>query len=102
MEHLNIMTQSDAREALTKVTTYNQRLLQELGAIGSQMSRLDIASSFVASYRDELKIAGARIMDADVALESSELVRRTVLQQAASAVLVQANQLPALSLKLLQ
>lgn len=102
IEHLNIMKQSDAREALTKVTTYNQRLLQELGAIGSQMSRLDIASSFVASYRDELKIAGARIMDADVALESSELVRRTVLQQAASAVLVQANQLPALSFKLLQ
>lgn len=52
--------------------------------------------------RDTSIEAAARIIDADVAAESADLVKTHVLQQVASSVLAQANQLPALALRLLQ
>ena len=63
----------------------------------------------VALYANEVSNAAAenfqaarsRILDADIASESAELVRTQILQQAASAVLAQANQQPALALQLL-
>jgi flagellin len=46
--------------------------------------------------------AASRITDADIALESAQLVRQQILQQAATAVLAQANQDPALAVRLLK
>ena len=45
--------------------------------------------------------AESRIIDADIAREAADLVRTQILQQAATAVLAQANQAPVLTLKLL-
>jgi flagellin len=42
-----------------------------------------------------------RIVDADVAVEAANLVKGRILQQAGAAVVAQANQSPALALKLL-
>jgi flagellin len=46
--------------------------------------------------------ARSRIMDADFAAETAALTRAQVLQQAGTAMLAQANQLPANVLQLLQ
>ena len=46
--------------------------------------------------------AEARIRDADIAQEAADLVRDQLLQQTGAAILAQANQQPALALKLLQ
>jgi flagellin len=45
--------------------------------------------------------AESRIRDVDVAAESAELTRLSILQQAGASVLAQANQAPALALSLL-
>ena len=50
------------------------------------------------SYMD----AEARITDVDVATDVADLVRKQIVQQAATAMLAQANQQPALALKLFQ
>jgi flagellin len=51
--------------------------------------------------RENFQAAESVIRDVDVASESAELTRLSILQQAATAVLAQANQQPRLALQLL-
>jgi len=51
--------------------------------------------------RENFAVAESRITDADIASEVAVLTRNQILQQAASAVLAQANQQPALAIQLL-
>ena len=64
-------------------------------------SRVQIASRVLGTAGDNYLTAAGRIQDADIADESSSLVRRQIVQQSAAAVLASANQQPALALKLL-
>jgi flagellin len=52
--------------------------------------------------RENFNAAESRIMDVDVAEESSQLTRLSILQQAGTAILAQANQQPQLALQLLR
>ena len=52
--------------------------------------------------RENFNAAESRIRDVDVASEAAELTRTNILQQAAAAMLSQANQQPSLALSLLQ
>ena len=97
----DLTTQVKAREALTEFQKQLSRISSEIGSIGSFLSRLDLATNALYSTRDNSSAAGSRIMDADIAEESSRLVRTQILQQAGSSVLAQANQQPALALRLL-
>ena len=95
---------SDQQSAFSAITTLRGSLANlenEAGAIGSLQSRLSFAARMVATTSDVFRAAEGRIIDADVAFESANLVRTQILQQAASAVLAQANQQPALALMLL-
>jgi flagellin len=74
----------------------------ELASIGSLQSRLATAMSNLLQTRENYDAAESRITDADTAEETAALVRNQILEQAASAVLAQANQLPALLLSLLE
>uniref|UniRef100_UPI00209C4A81 flagellin n=1 Tax=Comamonas thiooxydans TaxID=363952 RepID=UPI00209C4A81 len=51
---------------------------------------------------ENLSAARGRIMDADFAVETANLSRTQILQQAGTAMVAQANQLPQSVLKLLQ
>ena len=70
--------------------------------LGTALSRFRIAAQVASSVADVTMAAEARITDADVAENSAALVRNQILQQAASAILAQANQQPALALTLLR
>ncbi len=71
------------------------------GIIGAALSRVGIAQSLVQGQRTEVDAANGRIKDADIASESAHLIRLQISQQAASSVLAQANQQPALAIRLL-
>lgn len=101
-EALYLLTQQGARESLDKLDLVFNRINLELGAIGALQSRLSSASRTLITTRENYTAASSRIQDADVASESAELVKNQILQQAASAVLAQANQLPAISLQLIR
>lgn len=101
IETLNLNTRLSALNSLNYIEAASTRISKELSSIGALMSRLAVAGSTIATSREGAKAAESRIMDADVAQETSDLVRRQILQQGASALLGQANQQPALALKLL-
>jgi len=101
MPYLNICTAANAREALGLIRSAFNRVSAETGQIGASQSRLQITLNTLATSRENYEAAASRIIDADVAFESANLVRQGILQKAASSVLAQVNQEPALVLTLL-
>lgn len=96
-----LTSRADALQALSLFDKSLNRLSAQRGTIGAFQSRIGVAANVLQASSENFKAAESRIRDADIALESSQLVRLNILQKAASAVLAQANQQPALALKLL-
>lgn len=98
---VTLSRQQDARDGLADLRKQLDRINLERGVIGSFESRLGSASSAIYSQRDNSIEAESRIRSADVAEESANLTRQKILQQAAAAVLAQANNQPGIALRLL-
>ena len=81
--------------ALEKINEYRSHL-------GAAANRLDSMTSTLEGESLSLEAARSRIMDADYALEISNLTRTQILQQAGQSVLAQANQIPNGMLSLLR
>jgi flagellin len=90
-----------SRLALTAITTAQDTLNATRGSVGASASALSFIVRNLSTQRDLDLQAESRIRDADIAADVANLVRLQVLQQAQTAVLAQANQQPALVLKLL-
>lgn len=69
---------------------------------GGTMSRLSYAERILEENEINLGAAHSRIMDTDMAYESTKMARQNVLLQAAASMVTQANQLNAVVLSLLQ
>jgi flagellin len=69
---------------------------------GSEQSRFSFASELVTTNKSNLEAANSRIVDVDVAAESTQLARWSILVQAGTSMLAQANQSAQSALKLLQ
>jgi flagellin len=91
-EGVNISTVSSAQAAISTVNTAIQNLAQLRAYNGSEQSRLTFASEMLSVNKVNLESANSRIIDVDVAKESSNLARWNILQQAGTAMLAQANQ----------
>ena len=74
----------------------------EQAAIGATSNRLDYAFSNLLGAAEEIALARSQIQDADYAKESARLAKAQVLQQAATAMLAQANAQPQLALSLIR
>jgi len=69
---------------------------------GSEQSRLGFANELITTNKANLEAATSRILDVDVASESTQLARWNILTQAGTSMLSQANQSAQSALKLLQ
>ncbi len=70
--------------------------------LGAVQSRFENTISYLRTAVENQSAARGRIMDADFAAETANLSRTQILQQAGTAMIAQANQLPQNVLKLLQ
>ena len=71
-------------------------------ALGAVQNRFDNTISNLQNISENASAARSRIRDTDFAHETSELTKNQILQQAGTAILAQANQLPQAVLSLLQ
>ncbi len=101
ISNLDLTTQTGARTALTVLDALLNNINTEVGNIGSAQSRLQIAANLLSATKLNYDSARSRIMDADIAFESANLMRQRILQQTGAAVLAQANLQPQLVLSLL-
>lgn len=90
-----------ARVALDVTQARLGELASLRGQVGAAASRLNTSLALTAGNRETNAAALSRLRDVDVAAESSQMVTQQILRQAATAVLAQANQQPALALELL-
>ncbi len=99
---LDVTTAANATSALSVLDAAVDSVTTARGALGSAQNRLQSAISSISNAQENLAAAESRIRDVDVATETADLTRNTIMQQAAVAVLSQANVQPQLALSLLQ
>lgn len=68
---------------------------------GAEQNRLNMTSELLIQNQTNLEAAHGRIMDADIALESTRFARQNVLVQSSAAMVAQANQLTNIALTIL-
>ena len=68
---------------------------------GAEQNRLGMASELLRQNQTNLEAAYGRIMDADIALESTRMARQNVLVQSSASMVAQANQLTSIALTVL-
>jgi flagellin len=85
----------DITDAIQAVATYR-------ATNGAEQSRLGFAAEVLTVNKANLESANSRIIDVDVASESTQLARWNVLVQSGTAMLAQANQSAQTALRLLQ
>lgn len=93
---------ADNAPALTAIDAALATINTTRATLGAVQSRFDNTISFLKTAVENQAAARGRIMDADFATETSNLSRTQILQQAGTAMIAQANQLPQNVLKLLQ
>lgn len=98
---LQITNSEGARAALEPIADALQTIAGVRGAIGASESRLETTLRSLMVYEENIAGAYSKIRDADIAAETAEYAKSNILNQANVAVLAQANQMPALALKLL-
>ena len=96
-----ISTVSLATTASAALETAIQSIASLRASNGAQQSRLTFAQDILAVNRVNLEAANSRIMDVDIAEESANFARLTIIQEAGLAVLAQANTSAASLLRLL-
>ncbi len=92
--NLAALTQSDAKTAIESVATLR-------ATNGAQANRMTFASELLTINKQNLEAANSRIMDVDVATESTNLARANILVQAGSSMLGQANASSQIALRLI-
>ena len=89
---MDIASTTGAQAAVTTIQSAIQNLATIRANNGAEQSRLTFAGDMLAVNKTNLEAANSRIIDVDVADESTKLARYNILQQAGTAMLAQANQ----------
>jgi len=98
----DLTTAENAQAALTTLATAISTLGTVQGEVGQIQNRLSYAISLAQSQIVNTKAAESRIRDANIAEESANLTRYSILNQSGIAALAQANQQTAAVLSLLR
>jgi flagellin len=97
-----ISSLGSATLSLTAITTAIQNVATFRASNGAEQSRLGFANELLTTNKANLEAANSRIIDVDVASESTQLARWNTLVQAGTSMLSQANSSAQTALKLLQ
>jgi flagellin len=87
---------------ITKVDTAIDSVSDIRANLGAYQGRFESIVSSLNTLSEVTQGARSQIMDADIATETANLTRQTILQQAGLAILAQANQQPVIALTLLE
>ena len=91
---LDVTTFAKATDALKTVDSALAFVSGERAKLGALQSRFETAISNLQVTSENLSASRSRILDADFAAETANLSRSQILQQAGTAMVAQANQLP--------
>jgi flagellin len=102
VDAIDLTTADSASKAITTIDEAIQKVSAERAKLGAIQNRLDHTINNLGTSAENLTAAESRIRDVDMAKEMMEFYKNSILQQAAQAMLAQANQLPQGVLQLLR
>ena len=102
IDKIDISTQSGAWEALQRIDKSIDQVSSARAQLGAIQTRFEKSIENIDIQNENITAARGRIIDADFASETANLSRSQILQQAGTAMVAQANQLPQQVLSLLK
>ena len=102
IQDVDVSTQSGAWLALKKIDSAVDQVNSARATLGAVQARFENTVNNIDIQVENLSAARGRIIDTDFAVETANLSRTQILQQAGTAMVAQANQIPQNVLKLLQ
>jgi len=102
ISEIDISSVEGSNRAIDIVDGALQRIDATRADLGAIQNRMESTISNLSVQTENLSAARSRIQDTDFAAETAEMTRNQILQQAGTAMLAQANQLPQGVLSLLQ
>jgi flagellin len=98
----DLTTAANANTAITAIDTKLDAINTDRATYGAAQSRMGYAVQNLESARENQAASRSRIMDADFAMETANMTKNQILQQAGTAMLAQANAIPNNVLSLLR
>ena len=98
---IDVSTKTAANTAITGIQSAIETVSAERSKLGAYQNRLEHTINNLGTSSENLAAAESRIRDVDMASEMMEFTKMGILQQAATAMLAQANQQPQMVLQLL-
>ena len=102
IDKMDIKTQATAWESLQRIDSALDKVSAARAELGAIQTRFEKSIENIDIQQENISAARGRITDADFAQETANLSRTQILQQAGTAMVAQANQLPQQVLQLLQ
>ena len=99
---LNMTTSAGAQDAITTIDNAISTVSSQNSALGAYQDRLQDTSDNLTTTNQNLTSANSTLTDVDMASEMSQYTQDSILVQAATSMLAQAQQEPQTVLKLLQ
>ena len=94
VENIDISTAAGAQKALEAIDGALKSINESRSDLGALQNRFSSVVSGLATTTENLSASRSRITDTDFASETANMTRSQILQQAGTAMLAQANQLP--------
>ena len=89
---INLLSASSAASGLSLIDEALNSISNYRASFGATLNRLEYSADNLSNAVQNTSASRSRIEDADYAKESTELARTQIIQQAAMAMLTQANQ----------
>ncbi|MGB3212420.1 MAG: flagellin, partial [Desulforhopalus sp.] len=101
IDNVSVDTRANANIAIESVDAALSEIDGIRGGLGAVQNRFESTIANLNNVAENLSAARSRILDADIAMETSAMTKNNILQQAGVSILAQANQAPQLALSLL-
>lgn len=99
---IDLSTKAGAQEAVTKINDAIEKVSSQRSNLGAFQNRLEHTINNLGTSAENLTAAESRIRDVDMAKEMMNFTKNNILNQAAQAMMSQANQQPQAVLQLLR
>jgi flagellin len=95
-QHLSVSVQSVAQGAVDKLNLGIDYISSIRSVVGAEMNRMEQTLGGLRNYEENVRATESRIRDVDVAYETTQFSKYQILTQIGTAMLAQANALPAM------
>jgi flagellin len=99
--NVDLRTQTDSQNAIDVIDAALSEIDNQRADLGAVQNRFSFTINNLANIQENVSASRSRIQDTDFAVETANMTKNQILQQAGTSILAQANQLPQAALSLI-